>query len=104
YNSYGKHRIDTEWKMLDKRVRRKTMIYENIDGHINRRVVFITTHNEGEIFSSTVSKSAITADKKGHIFIVDDYVAEQIDKFKIVEGTLKLKDGETLDEPVKSDI
>ncbi|WP_271401433.1 hypothetical protein [Salinicoccus roseus] len=78
------------------------MIYDKIDGHANRRVVFITLDKDGEVFSSTVSENPIMTDKTGFTFIVDDYVAEQISKFKVINGGLELIEGEELIEPEKT--
>ena len=39
----------------------------------------------------------------GYQFIVDNYVINQIDKLKVVNGSLILKDGETLTTPVISE-
>ena len=79
------------------------MIYKSLDGKPERRIVFITTDDEGSIESVTMSQGVFGLDKTGYSFIVDDYVADQINKFKVVNGNLELLDGEQLDEPVKSE-
>lgn len=78
------------------------MVYDKIDGYSSRRVVFITLDDNGDIFSSTVSKDPISMDKTGYTFIVDDYVAEQISKFKVISGNLELIEGEELTVPEKT--
>ena len=46
---------------------------------------------------------ATVFEASGYQFIVDDYVVNQIDKLKVVDGNLILKDGETLTTPVKTE-
>src|SRR5699024_2531545 len=79
-------------------------IYDSVDNYPNRRIVFVCAGKDGEITFYAVSKESIMTNKSGHTFIVDDYVAEQITTFNLIDGGLSLKDGETLDEPVKSDV
>lgn len=79
-------------------------IYDSVDNHPDRRIVFVCAAENGEITFSAVSKESIMMNKSGHTFIVDDYVAEQITKFNVIDGGLSLKEGETIEAPVKSDI
>lgn len=79
------------------------MIYDNLNEMPNRRIAFITTDDEGLILSSTVSKGAVATDRTGSTLIVDDYVADQITKFRFINGELVLNDGEELIVPVKSE-
>lgn len=79
------------------------MIYDNLNEMPNRRIAFITTDDTGLILSSTVSKGAVATDRTGSTLIVDDYVAEQITKFRFINGELVLNDGEELEIPVKSE-
>ena len=79
------------------------MIYKSLEDKPERRIVFITTDAEGNVESATMSQGVFGLDKTGYSFIVDDYVAEQIDKFRVVNGGLELLDGEELVEPVKSE-
>ena len=46
---------------------------------------------------------AVSASETGTMFIIDDWVIEQRDKLLFKDGTLQVKDGERLDEPVKSE-
>ena len=59
-------------------------------------------NSEGE-FGEFESGNATVFDASGYQFIVDDYVISQIDKLKVVDGKLILKDGETLTSPVKTE-
>lgn len=79
------------------------MIYESIDNMPDRRVAFITTDSEGLILSSTVSKTAVSTNRTGSTLIVDDYVADQITKFRFINGELILIDGEKIIVPVKTE-
>lgn len=79
-------------------------VYESVNGHSDRRVVFVNAADDGQIVHSVVSNNSVVADRPGHTFIVDDYVAEQITKFKLINGQLELIDGEALDVPEKSEL
>lgn len=39
----------------------------------------------------------------GTMFIVDDWLIEQLDKIQFIDGVLSVKDGETLIPPVKTE-
>ncbi|TDM15692.1 hypothetical protein [Macrococcus bovicus] len=58
--------------------------------------------SDGTINTFKAGSSTII-DVSGLLFIVDDYLIEQIDKVRVDGRTLKLKDGQVLDEPPKSD-
>ena len=45
----------------------------------------------------------IVPERSGTLFIVDDWLIEQLDKVQFIDGVLSVKDGEQLDEPVKSE-
>lgn len=77
---------------------------ENEKTVINRKIVFVRSDDFGNIKSSTKSDSVITVNKSGFVFIMDDYEAEQIDKFKVINGQLVLKDGKTIEEPQKTEL
>lgn len=47
--------------------------------------------------------NALVFDGSGYQFIVDEYIIGQIDKLKVVDGNLILKDGETLTTPVRTE-
>ena len=46
---------------------------------------------------------AFVTEENGTQFIVDDWLIDQLDKVIFKDGTLKVKEGEQLDEPVKSE-
>ena len=83
-------------------------IYDNIkdDKGIdspNRVRLFISKVDEnGEILESAASNYAVPM-TSGTLFIVDDWLIDQLDKVIFKDGTLKVKEGEQLDEPVKSE-
>ena len=53
-------------------------------------------------FISFQSGVLVTPDTSGYFFIVDSWILHQIEKLKIVGGMLFVKDGEQLQEPIKS--
>ena len=54
----------------------------------------IGNHDYGTVF---------TPNSSGTLFIVDDWLIPQLDKVIFKDGTLQVKDGEQLVEPVKSE-
>lgn len=83
-------------------------VYDNLrddDGGaiIGRTKLFISkTDDEGTILSSQ-SGTLLTPEGTGSLFIVDDWLIDQLDKVIFKDGTLQVKEGERLDEPVKSE-
>ena len=55
----------------------------------------IGNHDYGTVF---------TPNSSGTLFIVDDWLIPQLDKVIFKDGTLQVKDGEQLVEPVKSEL
>lgn len=47
--------------------------------------------------------SAYVFEASGYQFIIDDYVISQIDKLKIVDGNLVVRDGEEIMPPTKTE-
>ena len=65
--------------------------------------LFITkTDEEGNINEFLSHNSAVPM-TNGTLFIVDDWLIDQLDKVIFKDGTLQVKEGEKLDEPVKSE-
>ena len=60
------------------------------------------TDEHGNIVRSQ-SGVLLTPEGTGTMFIVDDWLIDQLDKVIFKDGTLHVKDGEQLDEPVKSE-
>lgn len=84
------------------------MIYKNMyddEGNevTSRKLVFITTEDDGTI-NSTTSSQSLAVNRTGFVYVVDEVVLNNIDKFEVINGNLQLRDGETLEEPVKSDL
>lgn len=70
----------------------------------NRTILFIRKDEidekgEFELYSYGLG---VSLDGSGYSFIVDDWLIDQLDKVIFKDGTLQVKDGEQLDEPVKS--
>ena len=74
---------------------------DNIDGLTK---FFIKTVNEDDSISEFLSGTSIVPNDPGTLLIVDEWIVEQVDKLLFIDGELVVKEGETLDEPVKSDI
>ena len=82
------------------------MIYKSLfddEGNevTNRQIIFITASDDGEIESMTTGKP-LAVNKTGYVYVVDDVVVKNIDKFQIRNGKLELIDGEEIEKPVKS--
>ena len=71
----------------------------------NRTILFIRKDeiNEDGEFELYSYGLGVSLDGSGYSFIVDDWLIDQLDKVVFIDGTLQVKDGEQLDEPVKSE-
>src|SRR5699024_9920383 len=84
-------------------------VYENIRDESHniidgRTILFIEDVDaEGNIINFLHGTSVVPY-TSGSLFIVDDWIIPQIDKLLFIDGTLQVKDGEQIDEPVKSEI
>ena len=83
------------------------MIYKSLfdsDGNevTSRKLIFITTEDDGTITSTTSSQS-LAVNRTGFVYVVDENVLNNIDKFEVINGGLQLRKGETLEKVVKSD-
>lgn len=84
-------------------------IYESINDEngnrvINRTKLFITETNEdGEILNRNYGFGVVPL-TSGTMFIVDEWLIPQLDKVKMINGQLLLKDGEEIVPPVKTDL
>lgn len=71
----------------------------------NRTILFIRKdeideNGEFELYSYGLG---VSLDGSGYSFIVDNWLIDQLDKVVFKDGTLQVKEGEQLDEPVKSE-
>ena len=83
-------------------------IYDNIkDEHgiddPKRVRLFITKVKDDGTISEFLSGNSAVPMTNGTMFIVDDWLIDQLDKVVFKDGTLHVKEGEHLDEPAKSD-
>ena len=83
------------------------LIYKNLyddDGNEvpGRKILFVAAEYDGTITSSTSSHS-LAVNQTGFVYIVDDTVLNNIDKFEVINGNLQLRKGETLEKVVKSE-
>lgn len=72
----------------------------------NRTILFIRKDeiNENGEFDLYSYGLGVSLDGSGYSFIVDDWLIDQLDKVVFKDGTLKVKEGEELVEPVKSEL
>ena len=83
-------------------------IYKNIQDENgiddpNRSRLFITKVDDSGAISEFLSGNSAVPMTNGTLFIVDDWLIDQLDKVIFKDGTLLVKEGEQLDEPVKSE-
>ena len=71
----------------------------------NRTILFIRKDeiNEDGEFELYSYGLGVSLDGSGYSFIVDNWLIDQLDKVVFKDGTLQVKEGEQLDEPVKSE-
>ena len=68
-----------------------------------RTKLFLKNSNLDGGIEEYLSGVACVPEGNGVMFIVDDWLIDQIDKVVFKDGTLQVKEGEQLDEPVKSE-
>ena len=78
-------------------------LYENGVTVNGRTKLFVREVDEDGTIGNHDYGIAFTPDSTGTLFIVDDWLIDQLDKVVFIDGTLQVKDGEQLDEPVKSE-
>ena len=83
------------------------MVYKSLfdyDGNevTSRKLIFITTEDDGTITSTTSSQS-LAVNRTGFVYVVDEIVLDNIDKFEVINGNLRLRKGEVLEEVVKTE-
>lgn len=71
----------------------------------NRTILFIRKDeiNENGEFELYSYGLGVSLDGSGYSFIVDNWLIDQLDKVVFKDGALQVKEGEQLDEPVKSE-
>ena len=69
-----------------------------------RTKLFLKNSNLDGGIEEYLSGVACVPEGNGVMFIVDDWLIDQLDKVVFKDGTLKVKEGEQLDEPVKSEL
>ena len=82
-------------------------VYDNLrddDGGaiIGRTKLFISITDDNGTILRSQSGTLLTPEGTGAMFIVDDWLIPQLDKVIFKDGTLKVKEGEELVEPVKT--
>lgn len=68
-----------------------------------RTKLFLKNSNPHGDIEEYLSGVACVPEGNGTMFIVDDWLIDQLDKIQFVDGTLKVKDGEKLIPPVKTE-
>lgn len=85
-------------------------IYNNIrdenDVFIKGRTFLFISNNDideqGNI-NTPIFGLGFSPETSGNLFIVDEWLIEQLDKVQFIDGVLSVKDGETLTPPVKTE-
>lgn len=83
-------------------------VYENLrDENSNivngRTKLFIQEVNKDNEIISSQSGTLLTPEDSGTMFIVDDWLIDQLDKVQFKDGTLSVKEGVELEPPVKTE-
>ena len=68
-----------------------------------RTKLFIKSAEDDGMINEYIRGVAFNPEGNGTMFIVDDWLIEQLDKVQFIEGNLKVKDGEELIPPVKTE-
>lgn len=71
---------------------------------VGRTKLFIKSTKDDGTINDYIRGSAFTPEDNGTMFIVDEWLIDQLDKVQFVDGTLWIKEGEELIPPVKSEI
>ena len=66
------------------------------------KLFIVDSDNEGGIVRS-YDGTSIIPENNGTLFIVDDWIIPQLEKILFVNGELKVKDGEEIIPPVKTE-
>lgn len=61
------------------------------------------TDEEGNILNC-LNGTSFTPAETGNMFIVDEWLINQLDKLLVIDGELIVKDGETIEAPKKSEV
>ena len=78
---------------------------DEYDNLVNGRTkLFIKSTKDDGTINEYIRGLAFTPEGNGTMFIVDDWLIPQLDKIQFIDGTLKVKEGEELVEPVKSEL
>ena len=77
---------------------------DEYDNLINGRTkLFIKSTKDDGSINEYIRGVAFNPEGNGVMFIVDDWLIDQLDKIQFVDSTLKVKEGEELIPPVKSE-
>ena len=83
-------------------------IYDSLrdeyDNLINGRTkLFIKSTEDDGMINEYIRGVAFNPEGNGTMFIVDEWLIEQLDKIQFIDGILSVKDGEELIPPVKTE-
>ena len=70
---------------------------------IGRTKLFLKSSNLDGVIEEYLSGVACVPEGSGVMFIVDEWLIDQLDKVQFIDGTLSTKDGEELMPPGKSE-
>ena len=78
-------------------------LYENERMINGRTKLFIKSTDDDGTIEDHEYGIAFTPNSTGTMFIVDDWIIPQINKLKFEDGEVKVKDGEGIEEPQKTE-
>ena len=77
---------------------------DEYDNLINGRTkLFIKSTEDDGMINEYIRGVAFNPEGNGTMFIVDEWLIEQLDKIQFVDGVLSVKEGEELTPPVKTE-
>ena len=68
-----------------------------------RTKLFIEETDDSGTILKSKGGTLLTPEGTGTMFIVDDWLIDQLDKVQFIDGVLSVKNGETLTPPVKTE-
>lgn len=65
--------------------------------------LFIEDVDENGTILNSLHGPTVVPERSGTLFIVDEWIIEQLDKVQFIDGVLSVKDGEEIIPPVKTE-
>ena len=83
-------------------------LYESLNDETGNRIVgrtklFIQKTDESGSIKDCINGTSFAPDYSGTMFIIDDWLINQLDKLQFKDGVLSVKEGEEITPPVKTE-